>query len=102
MDLSKRDLVLNATSSPGLAGVTAEFLEAKGFQISEVGNSDKFKDQTVIYDYSGKPQTVRALLTAMGYTENRLFYRSDPSVTTDIVIVLGADWVQENPMDELE
>jgi len=94
--------VLNATSSPGLAGVTAEFLEEKGFQIGEVGNSNKFKDQTFIYDYSGKEHTVRALLSAMGYTENRLFYRSDPSVTADIVIVLGADWVQENPMDELE
>jgi LCP family protein required for cell wall assembly len=94
--------VLNATSSPGLAGVTAEFLEGKGFQIGEVGNSDKFKDQTLIYDYSGKFYTVRALLSAMGYTENRLFYRTDPSVTADIVIVLGADWVQENTMDELE
>lgn len=94
--------ILNATSSPGLAGITADFLESKGFQISEVGNSDKFKEQTLIYDYSGKRHTVRALLTALGYTENRLFYRSDPSVTVDIVIVLGSDWVQENTMDELE
>jgi LCP family protein required for cell wall assembly len=94
--------LLNATSSPGLAGITADFLEAKGFQITEVGNADKYKDQTVIYDYSGKPYTVQSLLYAMGYTQNRLFYRSDPSVTADIVIELGADWVQENPMDETE
>jgi LCP family protein required for cell wall assembly len=94
--------VLNATSSPGLASVTADFLEAKGFPIGEVGNADKYKDQTYIYDYSGKPYTVQTLLYVMGYTENRLFYRSDPSETADIVIVLGADWVQENPMDETE
>jgi hypothetical protein len=93
---------LNATSSPGLASVTADFLEAKGFQVGEVGNADKYKDQTLIYDYSGKPYTVQSLLHAMGYTQNRLFYRSDPSVTADIVIVLGADWIQENPMDETE
>ena len=94
--------ILNATSSPGLASITAEFLEAKGFQIEEVGNADKYKDQTVIYDYSGKPYTVQTLLHVMGYTQNRLFYRSDPSVTADIVIMLGADWVQENPMDDQE
>ena len=92
--------ILNATASPGLAGITAEFLEDKGFQISEVGNADKYKEQTLIYDYSGKPYTVQALLQVMGYTQNRLFYRSDSSVTVDIVIVLGADWVSENPMDE--
>ena len=94
--------ILNATSSPGLASITAEFLEAKGFQIGEVGNADKYKDQTLIYDYSGKPYTVQTLLHVMGYTQNRLFYRSDPSVTADIVIMLGADWVQENPMDDPE
>ena len=94
--------VLNATSSPGLAGITAEFLEAKGFQIGEVGNAEKYKDQTFVYDYSGKPYTVQALLQVMGYTQNQLFYRADPSETADIVIVLGADWVQENPMNETE
>jgi LCP family protein required for cell wall assembly len=94
--------VLNATSSPGLANVTAEFLEEKGFRVSEVGNADSYKDQTLIYDYSGKQYTVQSLLFAMGYTQNRLFYRSDPSVTADIVIVLGTDWVQENPMDDSE
>ena len=92
--------ILNATASPGLANITAEFLEERGFQISEVGNADKYKEQTLIYDYSGKPYTVQALLQVMGYTQNRLFYRSDPSVTVDIVIVLGADWVGENPLDE--
>jgi hypothetical protein len=94
--------ILNATSSPGMATITADFLEAKGFQVSEVGNADSYKDQTLIYDYSGKQYTVQSILFAMGYSQNRLFYRSDPSVTTDIVIVLGADWVQENPMDELD
>lgn len=92
--------ILNATASPGLAGITAEFLEDKGFQISEVGNANKYKEQTLIYDYEGKPYTVQSLLQVMGYTQNRLFYRSDSSVTVDIVIVLGADWVSENPMDE--
>jgi LCP family protein required for cell wall assembly len=92
--------ILNATSSPGLAGETADFLQEKGINIISVGNADKFKDQTVIYDYSGNPQTVRFILELMGYTETRLFYKSDPTVSEDIVIVLGADWSLENPIGE--
>ena len=92
--------ILNATSSPGLAGETADFLQEKGINITSVGNATKFKDQTVIYDYSGNPETVRYILGLMGYTETRLFYKSDPDITEDIVIVLGADWSLDNTMGE--
>jgi LCP family protein required for cell wall assembly len=94
--------VLNGTTSPGLAGETADFFIANGFQITEVGNSDKFKDQTFIYDYSGKPHTIQALLNLMGYSQTRLYYRSDPDSTVDIVIELGADWVHENTLPDTE
>ncbi len=92
--------VMNGTTSEGLAGATADFFIENGFQITEVGNLDKFKDQTLIYDYSGKPHTVQALLNLMGYSQIRLFYRSDPDSTVDIVIELGADWVLENTLPD--
>jgi LCP family protein required for cell wall assembly len=88
--------VFNGTVSPGLATETADYLIASGVNIIEVGNSGKFKDQTYIYDYSGNPYTVQMILDLMGFSQNRLFYRSDPSITADVVIVLGADWVLEN------
>jgi len=94
--------VMNGTNSPGLAGETANFFIANGFQITEVGNSDNFKDQTLIYDYSGKPYTIQALLNLMGYSQTRLFYRFDPDSTVDIVIELGTDWVQENTLPDTE
>jgi LCP family protein required for cell wall assembly len=94
--------ILNGTSSPGLAGETAEFLQENGINISSVGNNSKFKDQTVIYDYSGNPHTIRYILDLMGYSENRIFYKSDPSTEEDIVIVLGADWSLDNPIGETE
>jgi len=92
--------VLNATVSSGLASETAEFLKAEGVNVAEVGNSNKFKDQTYIYDYSGNPSTIQMILNLMGYTQNRLFYRSDPSTSADVVIILGADWAQENTIPE--
>ncbi|MCJ7715615.1 MAG: LCP family protein, partial [Anaerolineales bacterium] len=94
--------VLNGTTSPGLAGETATFLLQNGFQVTEVGNSDKFKEQTAIYDYSGKPYTVQAILNIMSYSQTRLYHRSDPDSNVDIVILLGADWVTENTLQDPE
>lgn len=97
-----RVAVLNGTISPGLANETADFLIANGINITEVGNADKFKDQTYLYDYSGKPHTIQMILNLMGYNQNILFHRSDASSTVDIVIILGADWVQENTLPASE
>jgi len=97
-----RVAVLNATVSAGLASETAEFLKSKGINIIEVGNSDKFMDQTFIYDYSGNPYTVQLILKKMGYTQSKLFYRSDPSTAADVVIILGADWARENTITATE
>lgn len=94
--------ILNGTSSPGLAGETADFLIANGVNITEVGNSGKFKDQTYIYDYTGNPYTIQSILSVMNYTQNRLFHRSDPNTVADIVIILGADWILDNTMTELD
>ncbi len=94
--------IMNGTTSPGLAGETANFFIVNGFQITEVGNLDKFKDQTLIYDYSGNPHTIQALLKLMGYSQTRLYYRSDPNSTVDIVIELGSDWVFENTLPDTE
>lgn len=94
--------VLNGTSLPGLANVTGDFLEKKGVQITDVGNSDKFRDQTLIYDYTGNPHTIQYILSLMGYTDNRLFYKADPSPAADIVIILGSDWALDNTMGEAD
>jgi LCP family protein required for cell wall assembly len=97
-----RVAVFNGTVSAGLASETADFLITQGFNVVEVGNSDKFRDQTYVYDYSGKPYTIQAILEVMGYTKNRLFYKSDPSSTVDVVIELGADWAAENTLSDPE
>ena len=94
--------VRNATTSPGLAGETADFLITKNIQVTEIGNADKFKDQTQIYDYTGNPNTIQKILNVMGYSQTRLFHRSDPNSTVDILIELGADWVQKNTLPETE
>jgi hypothetical protein len=92
--------VQNATTVPGLATETADYLITKGIQVVEVGNADKYKDETSIYDYSGNPYTVQKILNVMKYSDTHLYYRSDPNSTVDVVIVLGADWGQNNPLPD--
>jgi LCP family protein required for cell wall assembly len=92
--------VQNATTVPGLASETADYLETKGIQVVEVGNSDKFKDETSIYDYSGNPYTIQKILNVMNYNDTRLYYRADPNISVDVVIVLGSDWARKNTLPD--
>ena len=92
--------VLNGTTTPGLAGETADYLRSQGLRVSRVENADQYSSQTLIYDYAGKPETIEAILQLMNLSGSRLFHRSDPSVADDIVIVLGGDWAGENSLPE--
>ena len=92
--------VQNATTVPGLASETADFLTTKGIQVAEVGNADKFKDETFIYDYSGNPFTIQKILNVMNFTDTRLYHRSDPNSTVDVLIVLGTDWARKNTLPD--
>ncbi len=90
--------VQNATNHPGLAGNAADFLKTKGINVAEVGNAEQYSEQTFIYDYSGKPYTVQYLLGIMELDESHLYYRFDPEAAQDILIILGEDWADENPI----
>lgn len=93
-----RIAVLNGTTSPGLADATANYLGENGIQVAVVGNAQRFYDQTQIFDYSGKSKTVQAILEAMGISKSRLYYRAEEGADVDIEVILGSDWVMENPL----
>jgi hypothetical protein len=90
--------VRNGTGTPGLAGDTAEFLRGKGFNVEQVGNAEQSTAETIIYDYSGKTYSVRYLLNLMNLPESRLYHRYSPDAEYDIIIILGDDWAQDNPI----
>lgn len=90
--------VLNGSSTAGLAALTTEFLQSQGVTVAETGNGDQLYTSTSVYDYTGKPYTVKFLVEAMNINENRIFSRYDPSSQVDVVIILGTDWATNNPM----
>jgi hypothetical protein len=90
--------VLNATYTIGLAAETTEFLTANGVNVAETGNAQKITSQTSIIDYSGKPNTTQFILQVMQLDASHIYSQYDPNSNVDIVILLGEDWAQTNPM----
>ncbi len=90
--------VLNGTSTPGIAALTSEYLQSQNISVTETGNGDQLYTNTSIYDYTGKPYTIKYLVEKMNISENRIFSRYDPTSNIDLVIILGSDWAATNPM----
>jgi LCP family protein required for cell wall assembly len=90
--------VLNATTTPGLAAETTEYLKNLGINVMGTGNADERSDNTVIIDYTGKPYTVNYLVQLLNIQANSIYSRYDPNSETDIAILLGVDWAENNTM----
>jgi LCP family protein required for cell wall assembly len=89
--------VRNGSYQAGVATSTAEWLRGQGFNVVEETN-DEYTVYSRIMVYNGTPYALRWLSETMGVTSNNIFYNYDPNAAFDIVIVLGDDWVNNNPM----
>ena len=90
--------VLNATTTAGLASETSDYLSTNGINVTNTGNAQEKSDTTVIIDYTGKPYTVQYLVQLLNIQPNSIYSRYDPNSQTDIAILLGTDWAQNNTM----
>ena len=91
--------LLNGTLTPGIAGLTQEYLQGLGANIFVVGDAEnKPQTYTAIYDYTGNPYTVQYFVELMNISEYRIFFKYNPESEVDVAIILGDDWVGNNPM----
>jgi polyisoprenyl-teichoic acid--peptidoglycan teichoic acid transferase len=90
--------VQNGTMYVGLADKTAAYLKTKGFNVTGTANAAQVADQTTILIYANEPGTVKYLTTIFNVSPANIYNRSDPNATADIVVILGSDWSQKNPM----
>ncbi|MBC8159661.1 MAG: LCP family protein [Roseiflexaceae bacterium] len=92
-DEQARVQVLNGTDTAGLANKISFELEDQGFTVLTPGNALANAERTLIYDRTGKPQTARALASALGAAVQQ---GSPEGLDTeaDIVVILGADAVE--------
>ena len=60
--------------------------------------TERWENNTIIFDYTGKPYTVRYLIEVMQISADRIYSRYDPTAPVDVVVVLGAEWAAQNTM----
>jgi LCP family protein required for cell wall assembly len=91
--------ILNGTLTPGLAGLTQEYLLGVGANVIVIGDAEnKGQPYTSIYDYTGNPYTVDYFVDLMNISEYRIFFKYNPESEVDVTIILGDDWIYNNPM----
>ena len=90
--------VFNGSGTPGLATRTADYLATEGANIATTGDAPEAYSETTLISYTGNPYTVKYLVEHMGISSNRIYLRYDPTSQVDMVVYLGYDWANNNPM----
>lgn len=90
--------VQNGSGADGLAGKTAAWMREQGINVTDESTASEFSNTTTFFVYNGKPYTLQYLARQMGIQNPRVYNRYDPNAAYDIVVVLGADWNNSNPM----
>lgn len=90
--------VYNGSQAQGLAGKTADYFEVNHLTVSVVDNADKVYENTTIIDYTGKPETLSALVTLINLPTLKIYNQFNPGSEFDILVVLGKDWIEGNPL----
>lgn len=91
-------LVLNGTQTPGLASQTVDYLITEGIVSASAGNASESYLATTLIDYTGNPHTVEFLSELLLIDPANIYHRYDVEGEADIVVFLGADWAEENPL----
>ena len=89
--------VRNASSHGGLATRTAEWLREQGFNVVEETNAE-YTIFSQIYVYNGTPYALRYFAEAAGISSLNIYYNDEVDPGFDLILVLGDDWANNNPM----
>jgi hypothetical protein len=90
--------IQNASNTEGLGDQTANYLRSLGFNIVGVSNANGFSDSSSIWIYSSKPYTLNYLSNMLGVSSSSINSSYDPNASTDLIIVLGNNWANNNSL----
>jgi len=90
--------VQNGTYTAGLATRTAEYLRGLGLNVVEETNADGYYNTSRMFIYTGKPYTSQYISDLFGMLPAQVLTQYNPDAGIDIVLVLGSDWENTNPM----
>lgn len=85
--------VLNGTTTAGLAGLTADFLQQQGLQVVRTDNADRSDyAESLVIVYTGKTHTAEQIVNTLGLPSTALVHGNDPNAEEDISVILGSDY----------
>jgi hypothetical protein len=91
--------VRNGSYMTGLASSTAEWMRTQGVNVVEETNAD-YTVYSSITVYNATPYAVKWLSQTMGVNSSQqITYAYDPNAAVDVVVVLGDEWANNNPME---
>ncbi len=90
--------ILNGTTTPGLAAKTEVYLNEQGVAITEIGNATDLYNESILIDYTGNPGTVDYISGLLRIPVQRIYHRFEPENSSDVTLILGADWANDNPL----
>lgn len=93
-----RVIVQNGSDIPGLAGRTAEYFRSLGVNVVEESNADRVYGNSTLVILNGKPNTAKYLADMMKVATGNIFHQYTPDGNADLIVIVGNDWGQANPM----
>lgn len=91
--------VLNGAGVRGLAGRVTARLTSQGFDLNQPTDAPSPSAQTMLIDYTGRPEALRRLAETLGLGPDQVYATPPasapaPPFQTDIVLILGEDFVE--------
>jgi hypothetical protein len=93
-----RIAVYNGTQEPGIATRTSDYLRQNGLNVVDENVADQIYPMTTILLYNTKPYSLGYIANLMNVSENSIYYRYTPDAYADMMVIIGNDWVNNNPM----
>jgi LCP family protein required for cell wall assembly len=88
--------VQNGTLTAGLAQRAVDYLKAFGFSVTSFSNADRSDyAATVLIDYSGKTNTVNALVSRFNVSSDNVRHLANKPGDADVRLILGQDYADK-------
>jgi LCP family protein required for cell wall assembly len=93
-----RVVIVNASSTPGLADRTAQYLQSMGVNVVEAIDANQGVASSSLLDSSGKPFTSSFLMDIIAIPPLKFKYKYVPATSADVTLTLGDAWARDHPM----
>jgi LCP family protein required for cell wall assembly len=88
----------NSSNQSDLATRTAEYFRAQGLNVVEQTTPGQATATSSLIVYNGKPYTIKYLSSLLKIPEAQITNKFNPDSPVDVVVILGSDWANKNPL----